>query len=325
MTTRKRKQPDKKKQAQRSQGPRTPGLAMRGLTFAGQLASRNPRAFGGSVAFAVVFSFVAANAMWYQPGAHPSPFMRTRLPFTHPEAERLGEGGSLEPRKVTTFVIQREGDTADAEQPEAAPAQDVAADTIPEQRAEKPVTGSVLVADIQKELARRGLYDGPQDGKTGPKTAAAILRFEKLSGRPETGSASDTLLAALLHAPDDGVQQASVQPQKKKQASAAKPAERPYENVETGKGDLDPVAAAIRNAEIDPQFIPKADIPASSELVMNIQKGLTNLAYTDVSVDGVAGEQTRSAIRHFEKHYRLPETGQPSDKVLRKMKEIGAL
>ena len=85
------------------------------------------------------------------------------------------------------------------------------------------------------------------------------------------------------------------------------------------------MAAAIRNAEIDPQYIPKVDIPASSELVMNIQKGLSNLAYSDVSVDGVAGEQTRSAIRHFEKHYRLPETGQPSDKVLKKMKEIGAL
>ncbi len=331
MTARKRKQPEKKRKAQRGPGLVTVGLAMRGLTFAGRLASRNPRAFGGSLAFAIVFSFVAANAMWYQPGAHPSPLMRTRLPFNQPQFSNPGDNADgLSPRKVTTFVIQREGEaeaaaeTASIERPEPTPE---AAQIKP---AATSVAGFVLVTNIQKELTRRGLYDGPADGKTGPKTSAAILRFEKQAGRPETGSASDTLLAALQA---DGEQETAGQvrgqeikaQQKTKTLAAAKPAQRPYENVKGGKGELDPVAAAIRNAEIDPQYIPKADIPASSELVMNIQKGLSNLAYTDVSVDGVAGEQTRSAIRHFEKHYRLPETGQPSDKVLKKMKEIGAL
>ncbi|OBZ96001.1 peptidoglycan-binding protein [Pararhizobium polonicum] len=330
MTARKRKQPEKKKKAQRGPGLVTVGLAMRGLAFAGRIASRNPRSFGGSVAFAVVFSFVAGNAMWYQHGAHPSPFLRTRLPFTDPQAARLGaaeEADSLSPRKVTTFVIQREEEqepeaqTASTEQPEAQPVPELAES----QPATPPVTGTALVTGIQKELARRGLYDGPADGKTGPKTSAAILRFEKQAGRPETGSPSDALLAALQGTarPQGNSQQGNNQ--RTGTLAAAKPAQRPYENIKGGKGELDPVAAAIRNAEIDPQYIPKADIPASSELVMNIQKGLSNLAYSDVSIDGVAGEQTRSAIRHFEKHYRLPETGQPSDKVLKKMKEIGAL
>ncbi|WP_455272273.1 peptidoglycan-binding domain-containing protein [Rhizobium herbae] len=324
MTARKRKQPEKKKKAQRGLGLVTAGLAMRGLTFAGRLASRNPRAFGGSLAFAVAFSFVAANAMWYQPGAHPSPFLRTRLPFTAPQSARIGaEDDSLAPRKVTTFVIQREDEeqqTASIEQPKPEP--EAVSQVAQPQPVATPATDAALVAGIQKELARRGLYDGPADGKTGPKTSAAILRFEKQAGRPETGSASDTLLAALQVA--SGQDDSAAQNPGKAHA-AAKPAQRPYENVKGGKGELDPVAAAIRNAEIDPQYIPKVDIPASSELVMNIQKGLSNLAYSDVSVDGVAGEQTRSAIRHFEKHYRLPETGQPSDKVLKKMKEIGAL
>ncbi|WP_428427967.1 peptidoglycan-binding domain-containing protein [Pararhizobium sp.] len=324
MTARKRKQPEKKKKAQRGPGLVTVGLAMRGLTFAGRLASRNPRAFGGSLAFAIAFSFVAANAMWYQPGAHPSPFMRTRLPFVDPQAAKAAaEDDSLAPRKVTTFVIQREDEeqqTASIEQPKPQPETDAetVSQIIQSAPAATPATDTALVAGIQKELARRGFYDGPADGKTGPKTSAAILRFEKQAGRTETGSASDTLLAALQGT-------GSTQPAKAKSLASAKPAQRPYENVKGGKGELDPVAAAIRNAEIDPQYIPKVDIPASSELVMNIQKGLSNLAYTDVSVDGVAGEQTRTAIRHFEKHYRLPETGQPSDKVLKKMKEIGAL
>ncbi|MNI99193.1 putative peptidoglycan binding domain protein [compost metagenome] len=52
---------------------------------------------------------------------------------------------------------------------------------------------------------------------------------------------------------------------------------------------------------------------------------MSNLAYADIVVDGVAGDQTRAAIRHFEKHYRLPQTGEPNAKVLKKLKEIGAL
>lgn len=324
MTARKRKQPEKKKKAQRGLGLAAAGLAMRGLTFTGRLASRNPRVFGGSLAFAVAFSFVAANAMWYQPGVHPSPFLRTRIPLSDPQSAKAGfEDDSLAPRKVTTFVIQREGEeeqTASTGQPETAA--DTVSEVIETAPAATPAIDTTLVASIQKELARRGFYDGPADGKTGPKTSAAILRFEKQAGRAETGSASDTLLAALQA---KGAAQGNAQQTGGKTASAAKPAQRPYENVKAGKGELDPVAAAIRNAEIDPQYIPKVDIPASSELVMNIQKGLSNLAYSDVSIDGVAGEQTRTAIRHFEKHYRLPETGQPSDKVLKKMKEIGAL
>lgn len=315
MTARKRKQPEKKKKKVN----RGPGLAMRGLSLVGRLASRHPGAVGGSAAFIVVFSFVAGNAMWYQPGEHPSPFLRTRLPMTHPAAD-LGTGlGEIEPKKVTTFVIQREGETqtASIERPvreevaEQPPEQPVA-DTATVQNPAQPAEGEDLVAAVQQALARRGFYDGPADGKAGPKTTAAIRQFENKAGRRETGVASAALLA-LLKEKDPGSR------------TAARPVERPYETAAAGKGELDPIAAAIRNAEVDPQFIPKADIPASSELVMKIQKGLANLAYADVSVDGVAGEQTRLAIRHFEKHYRLPETGQPSDKVLKKMREIGAL
>lgn len=333
MTARKRKQPEKKRKAQRGPGLVTLGLAMRGLSLAGRLVSRNPRAFGGSAAFVVAFSFVAANAMWYQHGAHPSPLLRTRLPFTHPQSADLGVGeeGNAAPRKVTTFVIQRE-DEAQAETEKQTEVASIErpkpeAEPTPEVAQSQPVAGTDLVTSIQKELARRGLYDGPADGKTGPKTSAAILRFEKQARRPETGTASETLLIALQTTDRQTTEEQATEGQRTrgKTLASARPVQRPYENVKGGKGELDPVAAAIRNAEVDPQFIPKVDIPASSELVMNIQKGLTNLAYTDVSIDGVAGEQTRSAIRHFEKHYRLPETGQPSAKVLKKMKEIGAL
>ena len=102
--------------------------------------------------------------------------------------------------------------------------------------------------------------------------------------------------------------------------SSVVPAERPSD-VGSGQG-IDPVAAAILKAEGQ---LPAQPAAVSADLVMKIQRGLTNLAYSDIKVDGVAGEQTRKAIRHFQKHYRLPQTGEPSQDVLKKMKSIGAL
>lgn len=321
MAPRKRKQPERKKAAQRS-----PGLAVRGLALAGQgvglagrLMARHPLVSGGTAAFVVVFSFVAANAMWYQHGVHPSPLMRTRVPLVSAEtAQRIAiaKGEEIEQRNVTTFVIEREGEAKadNVEDVIAGASADLPADKpSPERVASVPDSAqSKLVADIQKELNRVGLYDGAPDGRSGPRTTAAILRFEAQAGRAETGAASAELLQALRTAPSDKVAQVM-------------PAGRPLAEAKGNGVEIDPVAAAIRSSEKESNFIPRAEIPVSSDLVLNIQKGLSNLAYADVAVDGVAGEQTRAAIRHFEKHYRLPQTGEPNALVLKKLKEIGAL
>lgn len=321
MAPRKRKQPERKKAARRAPGLAARGLALagQGVVLAGRFVARHPLVAGGSAAFVVVFSFVAANAMWYQHGIHPSPLLRTRVPLVSPEtAQRIAiaKGADIEPRNVTTFVIEREGEakTDNVEDVIAAASADLPAEKpSPERVASVPDTArSDLVADVQKELNRIGLYDGVPDGRSGPRTAAAILRFEEQAGRDETGAASAELLRALRAA--DGQQHAAVMP-----------ASRPYSEQKTAGTSVDPVAAAIRSAEKDGEMIPRAEIPVASDLVLNIQKGLSNLAYADVVVDGVAGDQTRAAIRHFEKHYRLPQTGEPNPQVLKKLKEIGAL
>ncbi len=326
MAPRKRKQPERKRGGRPRQGIALRGLALAGQSLglcavlAGRLIAHHPVGATGSAAFAVVFSFVAANAMWYQHGTHPSPLLRTRVPLVGPEvAERLAaaNGEAVEPRKVTTFVIEREGE-ARAEQVEDVVAAHGVSSELRSPRPTEAVSDvgaappSALVADVQKELARLGLYDGTPDGRSGPKTASAILRFEKRAGRRETGVASADLLQMLRAA-------------KGPETAVVAPGNRPYSDPKSTPAEVDPVAAAIRTAEGDATLIPRAEIPVSSELVMNIQKGLSNLAYADIVVDGVAGDQTRAAIRHFEKHYRLPQTGEPNGKVLEKLKEIGAL
>ncbi|WPE19411.1 peptidoglycan-binding domain-containing protein [Shinella zoogloeoides] len=238
-----RRQPERRPQGQarkggsrgRSQPQRRPNMVIAGLSALGGLAARHPGVIGGVSAFVVVFSFVAANALWYQPGGHPSPFLKTRsadnsLGFTATRPE---------PHDQTTFVIER------LEEGEALPE---VTDVTP---AERPF--DEVASLIEKQ----------------PATAAGT------------------------------------------QASA--------------KDEADPVAAAILRAEADPGVTSAVARPAPSELVMQIQKGLSNIAYADIAVDGLIGEKTRTAIRHFEKHYRLPVTGEPNEHVLAKLKDIGAL
>ncbi|MDP9732665.1 UNVERIFIED_ORG: peptidoglycan hydrolase-like protein with peptidoglycan-binding domain [Rhizobium sp. SORGH_AS260] len=298
--------PRKRKSPKKTTAQIGAGIVSLVVSAIGREILRHPKLVGGCGAFAVVFGFVAANALWYQPGVHPSPFLRTRDAENpngiagYRPAEPLGTHGN-----VTTFRIERPAETETAQQQPAAEtsAQPVAESQKPQQ----------IVADIQGELKKRGLYEGEADGRMGPKTAAAIMFFEETLGMEQTGEPTSRVLAALRI---DGATVAAI------------PKDRPADS--SGGVEIDPVAAAIRKAEAphpkaEPVSLNSAAKPASRDLIAKIQQGLINIAYADVKVDGVAGQQTRNAIRAFEKHYRLPETGEPSEAVLKKLKSIGAL
>lgn len=312
MKTPKRKAPEKKP-ARRSTGPAfAVGAAVLGV------AAARPGLTGGVVVFTIIFGMISANALWYQPGGHPSPLLRTRdagdrqllVGFQRPD----------EPVEVTTFRIERP-DPATTESTPKEPAG--VADLV------KNAT-SDLVRGVQEELARLGHYQGVADGRAGPRTAAAILAFQKTAGLPETGEASDQLLATLKVAKTRTAPAAALPATQK---AAEKPARPPVvpearPTVIPAKAEAsDPVAEAIRKAEgmTPPAPIPNASVPADAALVTKIQRGLSKFAYSHIAVDGVAGASTRDAIRNFERAYRLPETGEPNERVLKKLKEIGAL
>jgi hypothetical protein len=229
-------------------------VSLRGAGMLGGVVGRHPSIAGGAMAFAIVFSFVATNALWYQPGAHPSPLFRTRDPGSPYAIAGRRAFFRHDASDVTTFRIERPDDDvaaaiagnaalpADAAPPAASPAPAKSPVAVPKDRP----------ADINSKVA------------TVDPVAAAILNAGK---------------------PDKDVKTASVAP-KKPQAP-------------------DPVATI--------------------NMVMQIQKGLSNIAYSNVSIDGVVGETTRTAILHFQKHYRLPETGVPDMTVLKKLRDIGAL
>lgn len=446
MAPRKRKSPDRRKVAKQ------PGLASRAFLAAGGSVGgtlvRHPKPVLGGAAFIVMFSFVAANALWYQPGEHPSPFLATRDPNNPDAIAGYRPFHHTTPDDVTTFRIQRAPVGAPAGAPANTPA--VASQPSPsaQNRAAQPVPGQGnavaaqpqqqtvesliqnqgqspqqipaqggpqaniaqstaptagpggrdLITQVQHELARRGLYDGAEDGLSGTKTEAAILFFQESRGLPQTGTASPQVLAALKAEPQasnaagqqgangqgaagaaNAQQLANARPlmppvpapsQRPTSAQrltgaqnvsplAVQPSRSPARSAASAaSGSLDPVAAAIHASEghgltTGSTMIPPADIPGrpgralaqppfratvqpasvstaamgmgGNDLVVQIQRGLSNIAYTDVRTDGVADAQTKEAIRRFQHHYRLPETGEPSEMVLRKLKAIGAL
>lgn len=365
MAKRTRKSPEKKKKP----AQRVLGLLSAGVAGLARLAGRHPRLVGGFATFGVIFGTVAANALWYQPGQHPSPFLRTRDAANFSALAGVGRAQHLpeqQPANVTTFKIAREGEQ-DPAAPSAAPVEgDVAAlgadpaipqtsvqqtaspQTVPSAAAQAPAsdwpaaTGetAVLIRDVQAELSRRGLYDGEADGVIGPRTETAIAVFQKSVGMEPNGLVSTELVAAL---------------RVDRSVTAAVPAQRPTPDLVREGAAVDPVAAAIRRAETQvvtaprrevakpsaPMPVPPGEIRATQArpdtqlpvqqasfdpgLVMEIQRGLSNMAYSDVTIDGVPGEQTRNAIRRFERHYKMQETGEPSAAVLKKLKSIGAL
>jgi peptidoglycan hydrolase-like protein with peptidoglycan-binding domain len=370
MTTRKRRPPEKR------QAGRVSRLIADGAALIGAAAMRNPVATGGTAAFAIVFSFVAANALWYQPSSHPHPWLDTRDAFRDYAAKAMHPAGN---ELTTTYRVERDA-VAPAASPAAATPKPAEGVVVHDDAVAAPAPQSNdLVSQVQANLLRRGLYDGPVDGVMGSKTEAAIMFYQETRGLPETGAADASLLDLLkkdnsefnIIPPDrpsdvtgaiaakapqkpaaDPVaaliaktprQQPAAKPAVSKAASepapvppapipaaakgakpAAKPAPEKPAAQKAAASPAKPVAVSVKAEAPARQAAAKPDVQPSN-LVMAIQKGLSNLAYRDVTVDGVPGEQTKEAIRHFQKHYRLPVTGEPDEAVLEKLKKIGAL
>src|SRR6516162_6340772 len=64
-----------------------------------------------------------------------------------------------------------------------------------------PMRRVEVTTDIQRELARRGYYDGALDGLYGPRTDVAIRDFEHASGLKPSTQPNEALLQAIMRSP----------------------------------------------------------------------------------------------------------------------------
>ena len=137
-----------------------------------------------------------------------------------------------------------------------------------------------IIVDIQRELNRKGYYDGAADGIWGAKTDAAARDFVLATGLKINADASESLLhAVVLSAP---------------------------------KAKSVPVAVPARNDPI-------AELIAPTKQVLAIQRALADFGYGQIKPTGIVDADTRAAIEKFERERKLPVTGQPSDRVTREL------
>jgi len=143
-----------------------------------------------------------------------------------------------------------------------------------------------IVADIQRELARRGFYDGVVDGRYGPRTDAAVRDFEQAGGLKASTEPNEALLAAIKRA-------------------NAKPAKAP-----SG------VRPAVQQVRLEPAT------EAPSKRVLAVQRALAEYGYGQIKPTGVVDAETKAAIERFERERRLPITGQVSDRFARELASV---
>jgi peptidoglycan hydrolase-like protein with peptidoglycan-binding domain len=241
-------------------------LAGRRFRLAGTLlrgVARRPLDSIGLVAIAAAAGTILVNALHLQQGAHPAPILSARA-------------GAGAPAETTGSLIAMPRPRP----PAAGAGKDAAA--APRSRAQ-------IVGDIQRELSRRGFYDGAVDGIPGAKLEAAIREFEQAAGLKPTGDPTEALIGAIAR------------------ATVKSPPERTR--------PVQPAAGASRRAEAVAEAAPSARVAA-------IQRALADFGYGQIKPNGVFDGATQSAIEKFERERKLPVTGQISDRVARELSAL---
>ncbi len=222
---------------------------------------RSPLDVAGIVLLLVAVGAILANALYRQPGPHPAPIF------------------AVKPRPVATDIVSL--------LPRARPA-------LPKSDATKPDAApharADLITEIQRELIKRGLFEGAADGVLGPKTDAAIRDFETLANMKVTGEPSEELLHALQ-----------------------RPAKTDSHKSDSLKG---------RNDLIGDLLSAPAPGGGSGQRIVAVQRALNDFGYGPVKATGSIGPETTAAIRKFESERKMPVTGQVSVRLIRELAAV---
>jgi peptidoglycan hydrolase-like protein with peptidoglycan-binding domain len=142
------------------------------------------------------------------------------------------------------------------------------------------------VKELQTLLARKGAYDGPANGKFGPLTEAAVIKFQEQSGLEPDGVAGKATMDALKAQPE----KAQAQPEKAQTAQAAQPAQ--------------PAQAA--GPEAKPSSYRYGD---TGDGVKEIQTALIAKGFYRGPTNGRFGPLTEEAVKKFQSASGLEDDG----------------
>ncbi len=219
---------------------------------AGRLAgaiSRHPREFVGVLMATAAIFAIFLNALFLQHGPHPAPIFATRPLLTTQRPVALPRPRAAAPAVAPASVARSQ---------------------------------MQIASDIQRELGRKGFYDGVVDGIWGAKTDAAACDFIQATGMKINAEASKSLLHAIV-------------------TSNAKAQSGHVTLPEPARSD------------------PIAELIAPTKQVLAIQRALADFGYGQIKPTGVYDAQTQGAIEKFERDRRLPVTGRISDRLVREL------
>ena len=243
------------------------------------------------MAFVVAISaaiLILINTLFLQPGPHPAPMVKSSVAAITPPSSTPSPEPDARPRgrQQRQLPSPRPQEAPKAEQAKAAPAPTTTA-ALPAAPAAAARPNTAVVADIQRELSRRGFYDGVVDGRYGPRTDASIRDFEQAAGLKPSTAPDEALLRAIQRSP----------------SARGRPLRPP---------------APIPQAKPDPI----ADMIAPSKQVIAVQRALSEFGYGQIKPTGIVDPETQSAIQKFERERKLPVTGQLSHRVVRELASI---
>ena len=219
---------------------------------------------------------IASNALFLQKGPHPAPIFSTRTPAPKPAA-----APSFPLKPVVVAPAPQVESTSSVVLPRPRPLESEAAKPEPA-AALRPRTE--IVADIQKELSRRGFYEGATDGVYGSRTEAALREFEQAASL-KAGTEPDESMLRLI------------------KASAAKAQPVPPA----------PIPAPAKSDAIGELIAPP------SKRVMAVQRVLSEYGYGQIKPTGIYDRPTEEAIEQFERARKLPVTRQISPRLMREL------
>jgi peptidoglycan hydrolase-like protein with peptidoglycan-binding domain len=202
---------------------------------------------------------ILVNALFLQTGPHPAPL------FKAPVAASDATNAVAVPRVRPAEAAPGRGEMAAVAR-----------------------TSGEIMTDIQRELARRGFYDGSIDGVHGPRTDSAIRDFEQAAGLKPSLQPNEALLQLIVKSSIEAPKSASV----------------------SASGSASAVPG--RNDAI-------SDMILSSRRVIALQRALALYGYGQIKPTGIVDAETRAAIERFERERKLPVTGQPSERVAREL------
>jgi peptidoglycan hydrolase-like protein with peptidoglycan-binding domain len=235
------------------------------LPFVLTLAGWTPRDAVGFAVGAVAIVSILINVLFMQSGVHPAPM------FKPPEAEPKLQG--TDPKHAAAPVQRIEPASALVVPKTASP--------------RAPRTPGEIITEIQRELLRRGYYDGPVDGLYGPRTDTAIRDFERAAGLKPSTQPNEALLQAITRSP-----------------------------LKSSKGITGSTTAS--GASTVRAAMPAQPAPAPAR-VLAVQRALREFGYGQIRPTGVLDPDTRRAIESFERQHKLPMTGQLSEQVVREL------